>query len=231
MGEDLQFSQPDADRRGEEVPHRGEGLEEPEGVRPSPVGHHLGNQRHADGKLPAHPQPGDESIKGEIPKPGRERGESGAERVDDDRDHHRFGAAIAIADDAEDQTAGGPAEEENAGGKAAIVSDVLRIGCRTADSQERFHRRLAGEIEELLVEAIKQPPQRRHHEDEPVIAGHPGPPRLAVVGNRGPLRLEVGQVGHGRGSRGGRSGGEAESVAPSRRKSYAASSPAPTPRM
>ena len=32
-------------------------LEEAEGVRPGPVGHHLGDERHADGELPPTPSP------------------------------------------------------------------------------------------------------------------------------------------------------------------------------
>ena len=68
MTEDLQLPQADADRRGEEVPHGGEGLKKPEGMRPGSIGHHLGHEGHPDGKLPADAEPCDEPVEGEIPK-------------------------------------------------------------------------------------------------------------------------------------------------------------------
>ena len=69
VAEDLQFPQADADRRGEEVPHGGEGLKQPEGVRPGPVGHHLGHEGHTDGKLSADAEPRDEPVKAKSQNP------------------------------------------------------------------------------------------------------------------------------------------------------------------
>ncbi len=202
----LRLAEADADEGRREVSDRRERLEQPEGVGPRAIGHHLRHERHAHGELSADSQSRDEPVEGEVDESPRQCRQPGTERIDHDRDHHRLGAAEPVADDAEDETAGGPAEHEDAGGEAAVEVDLAfefflllrghRLRVERLGSKERLHGGLAGQREELLVEAVEEPSERRHDEHEPVVAGQPLPPGPSVVGRRGGRGGEVRQVGH-----------------------------------
>jgi len=137
---------------------------------PGPGGHHLGQQRDAHGEFAAHAETGDEAVEREVPERGRERAQAGAERVDEDGDHHRLRPADAIAEDAEDESAGRPSGQEDGG---RVTAPEHRVAARR---KKRLHRGHPREGEELLVEAVEEPAERGHDEDEPMVAAEAVPP-------------------------------------------------------
>ena len=93
---------------GHHVADRRRRLHHAERVRPGPRRHDLGHQRHADPELAAHAEPAEEAVDVEVPNAGREDAQAGEERVRQDRDHHRLGAADAVAEDPEEHAADAP---------------------------------------------------------------------------------------------------------------------------
>ena len=77
--------------------------------------HHFGNERDTDRKFTADPKPGDEAIEHEIADAPRCRTEPGTQRIDENGDEHRACPADAIAEHAEEQSAAGPARDEQRG--------------------------------------------------------------------------------------------------------------------
>jgi hypothetical protein len=134
-----------------------------------------------EGALAAHAEAGDESVQGEVPEGLRQRAQAGAARVHEDGDEHRFGAANAVAEHAEDQAARGPSEQEDGRRIARVFLDRAsdlgrrRIG-REGALEQFLHGRGAGEVEELLVHAVQQPACGGDDEDEPLVAVQEPPP-------------------------------------------------------
>ena len=81
-------------------------------------GHGFGEQRNADCEFPADTQSGQQSVQGKVPEAGGERGEARENGVEQDGDEHRLGAAPAVAEHAEEQTAARPADQKQARGMA-----------------------------------------------------------------------------------------------------------------
>ena len=93
-------------------------------------------------------------------------------RVDEHGDRQRLRAPDAITDRAKDESARGPACDENGHGPAAVVG-LLRSGRAW---RERLHRIVPRENEELLVQAVEAPGRRSNEEDKPMVAVELLPP-------------------------------------------------------
>src|ERR1043165_3347496 len=96
---------------------------------------------------------------------GGEVAEAGEERIGKDGDHHRLGAADAIAKDAAENAADAPADQEDRGGERGLVGDV-----RITLAEKVLHRRAACQVEQLLRHRVKHPAHAGDGEDEPVVA-------------------------------------------------------------
>ena len=150
---------------------------QPSAIRPGAVGHHLGHQRDADGELAADAQAGQEAVEREVPDARREGAQAGEGRVEQDRQEHRLGPADPVAEDAEDEPADGPADHEDRWWRSRVLVDLAgrrRVAGRGVEQLR--DRRLAGQVEELLVHRVEQPAQRGDDEDEPVVARQLPPP-------------------------------------------------------
>ena len=158
----------DAHQRGQHVAHRRERLHHPQGVRARPFGHHLGHQRHAHGELPAHAQPAQKAVEVEVPDAGGEHAQTREDGVAEDGHDHGLGAPQAVAQDAEEDPAEGPADHEDHGGVAGLLGDR---GIGRSAAEQVADGRLAGEVEELLGHGVEHPAHDGDAQHEPVIAG------------------------------------------------------------
>ena len=70
-----------------------------------------------------------------------------------------------VAHLAEDQAAGGPAEDENGSGPSAELNLGERLGLR----KQIPHCDRARHGEDLLIETVKKPAERGNDEHEPVV--------------------------------------------------------------
>ena len=78
---------------------------------------------------------------------------------------HGFDAADAVAQDAEEDSAGGPAEHEDGGGVAGrAMASVARAPMQVVDGG------LARQAEELLRHGVEHPAHRANAQHEPLIA-------------------------------------------------------------
>ncbi len=105
---------------------------------------------------------------------------------------HNVSVAVAwpiIADRAEDESAGGPTDDENGSGVSSVEARVR------AGGEQRLHGRAALKQKQLLVEGvIEKPGQGCHGEDKPMVRGKLAPPGEGVVGGsvHGGVRLKLG---------------------------------------
>jgi hypothetical protein len=113
------------------------------------------------------------------------------QRVQQNGEHHGLGTANAIAQDSEEQAAGGPAEKEN---RRDMTAPGLHLRRLLRQIQQLAQCRDARQCEKLLIEAVKQPTQCCHHQNEPVVARHVRVPGPAVVGRKR-VTIEV-KFGH-----------------------------------
>ena len=63
--------------------------------------------------------------------------EPGENRIDEDRQQHRFDAAPAVAEDAESDAAGRPADEEYRGRRSRPIGDLFWIRIRAQQFVDR----------------------------------------------------------------------------------------------
>ena len=106
----------------------------------------------------------EEAVNGKINPALGKGGQTCADRVDEHRQGEGLRTTNAVAHRTENQTASSPARHEN-GGRVTAILDRVHVR-----RQQRFHRRITREQEQLLVEAIKQPREGCNGEDEPVVA-------------------------------------------------------------
>src|SRR5436190_19737028 len=121
-------------------------------MRPRPVRHYLSHQRDSHCEFTPHSQTCNETIEGKIPETHRQRTQSGAKRINQNRYHHRASTANPVAEDTKSQSASGPANQKNRGRIPAILGNAL------PGMEQSFHGGNPREIEELLVETIEEPP-------------------------------------------------------------------------
>ena len=198
-----QVTEAHTDQGGGDVADGRERLEQGQGERPGAAGHDLRHQGDADGELAADAHPGEEAVEGEVPDADREGSQAGADRVDEDGPHHDAGAADAVAENAEDQAAGGPADDED--GRDQAGEKVFRGG----GGEQRLEGRHPRQDEQLLVHAVEQPAERGHEQDEPVVrCEQPIPGKLAAVRVGKVVGFLVGQGLGGKGVVHGVSAGE-----------------------
>jgi hypothetical protein len=161
-------------------------LQKGQSLRASSSGHDLGDQRHADGKLAANAQPRKETIERKVVNRDRQGAQTGADRIHQDRDQHRLGSTNAITQHAENQSARRPACNEHAGGDIAECTspkiEFVRVALQMR--QQVSHRLGTGQDEQLLVEAVEEPTERRDRQYEPVIPIHRRIPATAALGLR-----------------------------------------------
>src|SRR5690606_16740783 len=129
----------------------------------------------------SYPEPCDEAIKCEIPKTHGEGAQASTNRIDQDRKKHCFRPPISIPNDPEEQSAGGPADQENGSGIPPIGNDVGLWN--SLATEQLLHRRKAAKGKYLLVQAIEQPPERGHDKHKPMILVQLTPPRATHCGS------------------------------------------------
>ncbi len=175
----LEVAEDHADHGGDHVADGRHRLHQPQSVRSGAVGDHLGDQRDPDGELAADAQPGQEPVKSEVPDPHGQGTQAGEGRVGQDRHQHRLGPADPVAEHAEEQTPGRPADHEDHGGVTTVFRDLLRAGSvARRGPQQLGDGGLARQVKELLIHRVEHPAERRHDQDEPVIRGQRPGPRL-----------------------------------------------------
>ncbi len=142
-------------------------------VRAGGGGHHLRHQRDSGGKFSADAEAREEAVEREVPITLRERRQARERGVEQDGQHHRLGAAPAVAEDAEGKAADSPAEHEDGGHHAAVVGNLTG---RRAGGQKSSHGGRAGQDENALVHGVERPAERGDGEDPPVISRQFPPP-------------------------------------------------------
>ena len=134
-----------------------------------------------------------ESIDREVPDPRGEGTQAREGGVAQDGQDHRLDAADLVAEDAEDDPPRRPAEQEDRRRIARVLIDQARLR-RVAglDMQQAADRRDPGQVEELLVHRVEEPPQRRDEEHEPLVSRQVLPPgaRCAGAGEEGVASLK-----------------------------------------
>ena len=104
----LELTQHQVRGRRKHIAHCRERLKPSQCKRPGAVRHDLGDQGHADGKLPSHAQAGQEAVEREVPKPYENAAQPRERRVAEDGQQHRLGAADLVAHDPEKEARRGP---------------------------------------------------------------------------------------------------------------------------
>ena len=131
-------------------------------------GHGVGDKCNGETEDTPDTQTGEKAVDAEIDKPSRKRAEAGEDGVEQDGNREKARAAIAVTEGAKRQAADGPADQEDRGRVRAVLSGLLR--------DELFHRRVAGEVEELLVKAVEKPGKGGDAKNEPMVAIEQTPP-------------------------------------------------------
>jgi len=124
-------------------------LEQTESRGAAFIGNRVGNQSDCKSKNAANAQAGEEEAGAEPGEAAGKGAQTRANGVDEDGDAEDAGAAVAIAECAEDKSADGPADEKDRGSVGGEFG-----GARFVDD-EFFDGAVAREIEKLLVETIE----------------------------------------------------------------------------
>ena len=95
-----------------------------------------------------------------------------------------------VAQDAEDDSAGCPADEHQRGGDTAVIVHVGMIGCKP---QKRGNRRFSRNVEKLLAHAVEDPAEGADGQDKPLIAVQFIDPSFAIAfsANRSAARWSI----------------------------------------
>lgn len=165
-----EFAEVHADEACGDVANGREGLKGSERTGSGAFGEAVRDERDGETEYAADAESGDEAVDGKVHPAFGERGETGADGVKEDGEGEGAGASDAVTDGAEDEATGGPAGDEDGGCVAAELFGVEFGG------KKGLHGALACEEEELLVEAVEQPGEGSHSEDEPMVTGEVAPP-------------------------------------------------------
>ena len=166
---------------GEDVAPGRERLEQAERRGAGVVRHAVGDERHGQAEHPADAEAGEEPVDAEITEARGEGAQPGAQRVDAGR---RCSGCAPGRSGRRARRRSGRRRPSPRGRRRSCRSRIRRPGpCR----RPVFHRAVAREVEELLVEAVEEPGQRGDVEDEPVFAGEGAPPGRAAARARRPV--------------------------------------------
>src|SRR6185436_5714010 len=133
----------------------------------------LRDHRGAAHPLAADAERGDDAEEDERPHVRCERAGRRAERVHPHRQQQRARAAQSIRNAPEDDSAGGPADEQQRGEDAGPPQRRSGgLGRAERDAEQHRHARRRDVVEEQAVEDVEAPPEPGREQDHPLIAVH-----------------------------------------------------------